>query len=145
MARIETSIEIKSPIDQVFANWTDVKSWPRYVSGLVEVEQTSAGPMVAGTTFKLITRNMGQQWAWTGKITEHDHNKKCVDILKHGSSSIYEHAAFESTEGGTKINLLYEVRAGGFFKLLTPLWVSLLRKQTMETIKRLKIILESGS
>ena len=39
MARIEESIEIKHPVDKVFAYTTDAKNWPKWQSFIPEAEQ----------------------------------------------------------------------------------------------------------
>lgn len=41
MTRIEESVEIKLPVDKVFAYTTDAKSWPKWQSIIPEAEQTS--------------------------------------------------------------------------------------------------------
>ena len=43
MVRIEENVEIKRPIDQVFAYVTDAKKWSRWDLALLESEQTSPG------------------------------------------------------------------------------------------------------
>jgi hypothetical protein len=53
MARIEESVEIKCPVDKVFAYTTEAKSWPRWQSFITEAEQTSEGHMTVDTTFKV--------------------------------------------------------------------------------------------
>jgi crotonobetainyl-CoA:carnitine CoA-transferase CaiB-like acyl-CoA transferase len=52
MARIEESVEIKRPVDKVFAYTTEAKSFPKWQSTIPEAEQTSQGPVCVGTTFK---------------------------------------------------------------------------------------------
>jgi len=76
MARIEESVEIKRPLDKVFAYMTDAKSWQKWQSIILEAEQTSQGPMRVGTTFKGISRMMGVSMKWTAKATEYELNKK---------------------------------------------------------------------
>ena len=52
MRRIEESIEIKSPVDKVFAYTTDAKNWPKWQSFLPEAQQTSRTVTHIGLTIK---------------------------------------------------------------------------------------------
>jgi uncharacterized protein YndB with AHSA1/START domain len=49
MARIEESVDIKRPVDKVFAYQTEAKNWPKWWSFIPEAEQTSQGPIGVGT------------------------------------------------------------------------------------------------
>ncbi|MCJ7523498.1 MAG: SRPBCC family protein, partial [Dehalococcoidia bacterium] len=88
MARIEESVEIKGPVDKVFAYTTDAKSWPKWQSIILEAEQTSQGPWVVGTTFKGITRLMGLSMKWTATATEYEPNRKWTKHITSGSITI---------------------------------------------------------
>ena len=76
MARIEESVETKRPVDKVFAYMTEVKSWPKWQSIIMEAEQTSQGPWCVGTTTKGTSRMMGLSMKWTAKVTEYEPNRK---------------------------------------------------------------------
>jgi len=65
MARIEESMEIKCPVNKVFAYTTDAKNWPNWQSIIVEAEQPSQGHWSIGTIFKGTTRLMGLSMKWT--------------------------------------------------------------------------------
>jgi uncharacterized protein YndB with AHSA1/START domain len=52
MARMEQSVEINRPVEEVFAYATDIKNWPKWHETLLKAEQTSAGELGVGTTFK---------------------------------------------------------------------------------------------
>lgn len=43
MARIEESIEIRCPVDKVFAYTTVENNWPKWHGTMLEAEQTSQG------------------------------------------------------------------------------------------------------
>ena len=76
MARIEESVEIKRPVDKVFAFTTDAKSWPKWQSAFSDAEQTSQGPVGVGTTFKATFHMMGLSMKWTAKAMEYELNRK---------------------------------------------------------------------
>ena len=142
MARIEESIDIKQPVDKVFAFVMDVNSWTKWEPAIVEVEQTSTGEMCVGATFRGANRMMGQRMPWTSKVTEYEQNRSWGQDITMGSSQIKEFITFDSMGGGTKFTIVYDAKMGGILKLLTPLVVSAQRKQTKENLSNLKRILE---
>ena len=143
MARIEESIEIKRPVDKVFAYTTEAKSWPKWQSFIPEAEQTSQGPMNIGTTFKGVSRMMGRSMRWTAVATEYESNKKWGKNIICGSLTIEEHVTYNLVEGGTSFTILYDMKVGGFLKLLSPVMAGSMRKETKKSLGNLKSILEA--
>jgi uncharacterized membrane protein len=145
MARIEDSIVIKRSVDKVFAYTTDAKNWPKWQSFIPEAEQTSQGPLNVGTTFKGISRVMGRSMKWTAVATEYELNKKWAKNITSGDVAIAEHLAYNPVEGGTTFTIVYNMKAGGFIKLLLPIMVRSMNKETQKSLVNLKIILESST
>jgi uncharacterized protein YndB with AHSA1/START domain len=69
MARMEASVVINRPIDEVFAYLTDVGSWSQWNSGILEAEQTSEGSVGVCTTFQGVSQFLGQRGEWTSEVT----------------------------------------------------------------------------
>jgi len=143
MARIEESIEIKCPVDKVFAYTTDAKNWPKWLSFMPEAEQTSQGPVNIGTTFKGVSRMMGRSMRWTAIATEYESNKKWGKNITCGSLAIEEHVTYNPVERGTTFTILYDMKVGGFLKLLSPVMAGSMRKETKKSLGNLKSILEA--
>jgi uncharacterized membrane protein len=143
MARVEESIEIKCPVDKVFAYTTDAKKWPKWQSIIREAEQTSQGPMNIGTTFKGVSRMMGRSMGWTAVATEFESNKKWAKNITCGTLAIEEQVTYKPVEGGTTFTILYDMKAGGFLKLLSPVMASSMRKETKKSLGNLKSVLEA--
>jgi uncharacterized membrane protein len=143
MARIEESIEIKCPVDMVFAYTADAKNWPKWQSFIPEAEQTSQGPMNIGTTFKGVSRMMGRSMRWTAIATEYESNKKWGKNITCGTLAIEEHVTYNPVEGGTTFTILYDMKVGGFLKLLSPVTAGSMRKETKKSLGSLKSILEA--
>jgi len=143
MARIEESVEIKHPLDKVFTYTTDAKSWPKWQSVIVEAEQTSQGPWRVGTTFKGISRMMGLSMKWTAKTTEYEPNRKWGKNITSGPMTIEEHVTYDSIEGRIKFTIVYDSKVDGFLKLLSPMMVHSMRKETKKSLSNLKSILEA--
>jgi uncharacterized protein YndB with AHSA1/START domain len=143
MARIEESVVIKRPVDQVFAYVTNIKNLPQWESAILEAEQTSPGQMGIGTTFRGANRAMGRRMVWTSKVTEYEPNKKWGETISSGSTLIEEHLSFDPVDGGTKFTLVFNIQVGGFLKLFSPMVVSSMRKETKKSLGNLKNILEA--
>ena len=143
MARIKESIEIKRPVDKVFAYTTDAKNWPRWQSFIPEAEQTSQGPVNVGTTFKGVSRMMGRSMKWTAIATEYESDKKWGKKITSGSLAIEEHVTYNPAGGGTIFTIVYDMKAGGFLKLLSPLMAGSMRKETKKSLGNLKSNLEA--
>ena len=143
MARIEGSIEIKCPVDNVFAYTTDAKNWPKWQSFMPEAEQTSQGTMNVGATFKGVSRMMGRSMKWTAIVTEYESHKKWSKNITCGNMAIEEHVAYDPVEGGTSFTIMYDMKAGGILKLLLPVMTGSMRKETKKSLGNLKRILEA--
>jgi uncharacterized membrane protein len=143
MAKIEENVEIRRPVDQVFAYVANISNLTRWESAILEVEQTSQGQMGIGTTFRGANKMMGRRMPWTSTITEYEPNKKWSETISSGSSLIEEHLIFSPIEGGTKFTQVFDMKAGGLLKLFTPLMASTMCKQSKGNLSKLKSILES--
>lgn len=143
MTRIEESIEIKCPVDKVFAYTTDAKKWPKWHSFIPEAEQTSQGPVNVGSTFKGVSRMMGRSMKWTAIATEYELNKKWGQNITCGRVAIEEHVTYTPAEGGTIFTIVYDMKTGGFLKLFSPMMASSTRKETKKSLGNLKNILEA--
>ena len=143
MATIEESVQIKRPVDEVFAYTTEAKSWPKWQSFIIEAEQTSQGPKGVGTTFKGTNRMMGRSMKWTAKVTEYEPNRKWAKNIICGSVFIEERMTYDPMEGGINFTIVYDMKVGGFLKLFSPMVVSSTRKETKKSLSNLKSTLEA--
>lgn len=142
MARIKESIEIKRPVDKVFAYTTDAKNWPKWLSFMPEAQQTSQGLVNIGATFKGVSRMMGRNMKWTAIATEYESDKKWGKKISSGTLAIEEHITYNPVEGGTVFTIDFDMKAGGFLKLLSPVIANSMRKETKKSLGNLKSILE---
>jgi len=142
MARIEESVEIKRPVEQVFTYTTDAKSWPTWQSIIVESDQTSPGPVNVGTTFRGTIRMMGRSMPWTARATEYEPHRKFGKNIDSGSVTMGQHNTYFPLEGSTRFPILYDMKVGGFLSLLSPMQVSSMRRELKKSLGNLKGVLE---
>jgi len=143
MARIEASVMINRPVDEVFAYMTNAQTWPHWESGLLHAEQTSEGPMSVGTTFQGANQALGRRMEWTSEVTEYTLNRRWGQKIISKGWSTEESLTFEPFEGSTKLTLVSELEMGGFFKLVAPFVAGMMQKQIEKNLAKLKDILEA--
>ena len=143
MAIVQESINIKRPVDKVFAYTTDANNLPKWVSGITESEQTFQGPWCVGTTIKGISRVAGANMKWTGKVTEFEMNNKWSMNTTSWGVIFEEHWTYDPIEGGTKFTKVYDMKIGWFLSLFTPMLVNWAQKSLEVSLNNLKRILEA--
>jgi len=144
MARIEESVEIHRPVEEVFAYTTDAKSWPQWHGDMQEAEQTSPGQVGVDTTFRGKNRMWGQTSEWTARVTEYDPYERWSLVIDSGSVIIDVGLSFDPIKGGTRFTLVWDVKkVRGFLRLLESMMISSWRKQLKQDLSNFKLILEA--
>jgi uncharacterized membrane protein len=143
MAKIEASVEIKRPVEKVFAYTTDAKNWPKWQSIILKAEQTSQGPVGIGTTFKGVSHMMGLSMKWTGQATEYAPNKSFGKNITTAGMFIKQRNTYDSLAGGVKFTIAYDITVRGLFKLFSTMMISTMFKELKKSLGNLKNVLEA--
>ena len=143
MARMEESVEINRAVEEVFAYATEIKNWPKWHETILEAEQTSAGDLGVGTTFRGKGSMEGRTAEFTGKMTEYDPYKRSRKIMDFGNFTNEDELIFDLIDGGTRFTLAYDVKVRGFAKLLSSRINKAIRKELAQAVSSLKGILEA--
>ena len=147
MARIEASVVINRPVEEVFEFVTNPKNDLLWQSGVLESEQTSEGPMRVGTTVRSVSQFLGRRMEGTGEVTEYEPNRKIKTKGTSGPMTVEASYTFEPVEGGTRVSFVGEGETGGLVKRLFGLADSIvvrMAQRGMETdFANLKDILEA--
>src|SRR5205807_1216032 len=85
MIRIERTITIHRPVEEVFAYICDVEHGPRYISGQREAHRTSSGPMGIGTTFATSSKYLRR--STTCEVTEYEPNLRVAWKARSGAQA----------------------------------------------------------
>jgi uncharacterized membrane protein len=139
---IEESIEIKRPVEKIFAYTTDAENWPKW-QPFPEAKKTSQGPMNIGATTRGKIRMMGLTMGWTAIVTEYEQNKKFGKNIISGPITNEQHNTYNPVKDGTRFSIMYNMKVGGLMKLLSPMIISSMRKATKKALGNLKGILEA--
>jgi len=143
MVRVEASVVINRPVDEVFTFVTNPENHPQWRSGFLESKQTSEGPMGVGTTEQGVAQQLGRRMEMTAEVTEYEPNKRVKHKVAAGPMSGEQSQTFEPVEGGTRFTLVLEGETGGFFSLAEPIVVRILQRDLEADVANLKDILEA--
>ncbi|MEK7276284.1 MAG: SRPBCC family protein [Chloroflexota bacterium] len=117
MAKLESSITINRPIEEVFAFVSDMNNSAKYQSGIIEAKMTSDGPVRVGTTYRYVSQIIGQKMETNGEVTAYEPPTLWSWKATKSPFPLQGGMALESVVGGTKVNNWVEAEPGGFFKL----------------------------
>lgn len=143
MIKVEESIVIKRPIEEVFAFLADQTNAPRWQSGLLEVRRTTDGPLGIGTKHTAVRKFMGRRVEASNEYVVYEPNKE-VTFTGTANSADFKHSYItESTAEGTKVTSKMEMESKGLFGLAEPLITPSLRREFVASLGELKDMLES--
>ncbi len=143
MARVEASVVINRPVNEVWAYASVPENTPNFATGVEERTQTSEGPMGVGATGRDVTALLGRRVESTWEITEWEPEKKTSVKSTSGPVGYEGSFTYESVQGGTKLTVVFEADLRGFFKLAEPIVVRTATRQIESSNETLKDILES--
>ena len=143
--RIEHTVEIDRPVDEVFAFMASVENLPSWAENTVQAEQTSAGPVGEGTTCRVVNRAMGQQLDHRFVVTEYEPNRRYAARSTSGPFPMALSYTVEPAGAGTRLHVVSEAEPGGLMKLAGPMIDRMARRQIAVDHANLKRLLESRS
>ncbi|MFQ5919091.1 MAG: SRPBCC family protein [Thermoplasmata archaeon] len=118
--RVETSVVVKRPIDEVWAFLTDTFNVPRFGGkAVLGFRQTSPGPIGVGTTYEGRVVLFGLERRASGVITEWDPPHTVVYSLRAGIlRDGFLRLTLETTSDGTRVVRVGEYNVRGIWRLL---------------------------
>ena len=129
MIKLEHSIVINRPVEEVYDFVTDVEKASQWRSGVVESKKISDEPAV-GATASEVMQFLGRRMETTYEITEYEPNRKFGFKVISGPVPMEGVYTFESVGSGTKLDFTVEGEAGGFFRLAEPIVARIARPPT---------------
>jgi uncharacterized protein YndB with AHSA1/START domain len=144
MIRVEESIVIHRPIEEVFAFVADQANAPRWQSGLLEVRRTTGEPLGVGTKHTAVRRFMGRRLEATNEYIVYEPNKEITFKGTAGSSDFQHSYLTETVAGETKLTSRMVMQSKGLFGLAEPLIASNLKREFVANLGELRDLLESG-
>lgn len=136
--RIEQSITINQPIEQVFQVVSTPSTYPQWGKDMSQAEQTSGGPMGQGATFRYVSNLRGNDVEMNCEVTQYQPPRAFTYQTVSGMISSTLSFILEPVAGGTKVNLILDAEPGGPMKLAGPLMSRTMKKTASESLDNLK-------
>jgi carbon monoxide dehydrogenase subunit G len=138
MIRIERTITIHRPIQEVFGYLSDVEHGPAYISGQRTARKTSAGPVGLGTTFA--TSGGLLHGSESYEITEYQPYSRLGWTSTSGPSSTMIWG-FEPSGPSTRVTYTSVVSMAGPLRLAEPIMQGIAGGRADHDLGRLKELL----
>jgi uncharacterized protein YndB with AHSA1/START domain len=142
MIEFELTVEIRRPVDEVFAYVTDPETLSQWQTNTVEVEVLTEGPMRAGTRLREVHVAMGRRLEQVVEVSAYESNRRFDLRVVEGKFPLDGRNTFEATATGTTVRLVAMGHAPKGMRLLEPVLTRLARRQMRAHYSRLKTVLE---
>lgn len=112
--RVEESIEINRPLNEVFNYVSDARNYPRWMAHALEVRTDAPRPPRPGDTFMLAIKSVGRRFETPYERTPCDPDRRFTDEALGGPIPDHRwHSAFEEMPNGTHFTRTMEVESSG--------------------------------
>jgi uncharacterized membrane protein len=139
MARIESSVVIDRPLEEVFQFVADAENQAQWSAEGARYERIKQGPIGIGSAWRYTTGFLGRRVEGVRTITEFKPNS-LVGFHATALFDVIGHFQFEPVPTGTKVTLAVEGQLTGFYRWFQPFVLgltSMLFAKDMRTLKRL--------
>jgi len=144
MSKIEHTIVINRPIDNVFRFVHEPRNDPIWQTTLIESAQLGDGAVGVGTQVRERRRFLGVQVEMTKEITEYEPSRRSAFTYVAGGAPMSGMYELEPLDGATRLTATGYVESRGFFKMAEPLFVSMAGRELKASLGHLKELLEAA-
>jgi uncharacterized protein YndB with AHSA1/START domain len=141
MIRVESSVVINRPPDEVFAYATDPAHVAKWQSSALEASVD--GQLQAGATGREVRKFLGRRMVSTIRIEEYEPPWRFALQVTSGPVPFHVTQTVEPADEGSRVTVVMEGEPGRFFKLAEPLVERAVRRELEGNFSTLKDILES--
>jgi len=141
--RIEESVEINRPPEQVFEYVANPENLPEWTGTVIETRKDTPRPLLEGSTFTSVGKFLGRKIESPFEITGHEFPRHHSHKSTGGPLPTEWTLTFEEVAGRTRYTQVAEGEPGGFFGLVGPLLERVGRRQLRTDLENLKDLLEA--
>jgi len=145
MTKIERSIVIDRPVEEVWEFVHDTADNILWQTTLAESEKLTEGPMDVGTRVREVRHFLGLRIESTWEMTEYEPNRTSAIRGVSGPIPLSGSYRVEAFEGGTRFTVTGELDAHGVFKLAEPVFARIAGRELEANLGHLKDLLEAPS
>jgi uncharacterized protein YndB with AHSA1/START domain len=130
---------------EVFDFITASENAPKVVASVKSMVKLTEGPVRVGTRYRETRLMDGKEHQAELEVVEYEPGQSyAMKNVTEGIETIYRYV-FQSENGGTRVDLVCEVKASGLKKLMLPMVVSILKKEDGDHLQMLKQAMEKDS
>jgi uncharacterized membrane protein len=142
--RVEESVEIDRPLQEVFNYVSDVGNYPEWMAHALEVRKDTPGPPQQSDSFVVAIKSVGRRFETPYERTSYEADRRYTDRAAGGPIPNQQwHSDFQEVPGGTRFTRAVDVQSGGLLKLLQPLQKHAAERQLRKDLQTLKAVLEA--
>lgn len=140
--RIEESIHIDRPVDEVFAFATEPANQTLIASNMLAFE--TDGPMRKGARSEGVTKVAGRRVEWTSEVVEYEQDRRVEIRSVDAPMDFHITWSYTADDGGTRVDFVQEVPSvGGFFgRMSDPIVTKMYARDVRANLENLKVLLE---
>ena len=141
---VSVEVTVGRPPEEVFPVVADGERLPDWMEDFERVEQTSEGPPGLGTEYRYKMRRAPESTFEWSEFEPGRRVRWAGPPLKTGPGSLEPRGGIdvEPADGGSRVRVTLDPRAGGAMKLLLPLMRRSMRNGAVQNLSRLKAMLE---
>ena len=142
MAGFDMNEWVARPPKEVFDFIAASENAPKIVNSVTSMVQLTEGPPRVGTRYRETRLMNGKEQQAELEIVEFEPTRKyAMQNMTSGIETVYRYN-LQPERGGTRIDLVCEVKARGIRKLMLPLVAAFLKKEDGDHLQRVKKELE---
>jgi carbon monoxide dehydrogenase subunit G len=141
--RVDTSITINRPMEEVFDYAADPAHVAEYVVPVIDCRKTSDGPLGKGTTATSTVRVLGRQFEVPSETTEWDRPHGFSVHNTGGPMPMTMQFRFSPDGEATRVDLRADVEVARLLQIASPLIEPVVDRQMRASLDSLKAIMES--
>ncbi len=141
--RVEESVEIDRPPEEVYEYVANPENLPEWTGTVIETRKDTPGPLLEGSTFTSVAKFLGRRIESPFEVTAHQSSRLHSHKSMGGPLPTEWTLTFEEVAGGTRYTQVAEGEPGGFFGLVGPLLERVGRRQLRTDLENLKDLLEA--
>jgi carbon monoxide dehydrogenase subunit G len=141
VVRIELTIDVARPAEEVFAHLVDLDRIPEWQESAVESRADE--PLAEGVRIFECRRALGREVHSELEVTEFDRPRRLMLKTVNGPVRFTVDHRLAETDGGTRLTVVAEGKAGGLMRLGEPMLARTVEAEMRKDFERLKELLEA--
>ena len=138
MPKIEDSIDVRVPVQQVYNQWTQFEEFPKFMDGIQSVQQLD------DTHVQWVAEIRGESRQWTTEITEQKPDERIAWKTIDGEVKNDGVVTFEQVgDGRTRVNVQMDVEGDSAVENVASDLLGVVKGQVRGDLERFKQLIEN--